>query len=737
MAFRKTTTLQLNTESVQITRQANLEKIAKLSDFNFTPEPGFLYVTTRAISSRVNANNDGWPPEELHNAYRTFIGKPVFVDHNNWDLDRARGVVLDANVHESKLAANYDETWVELLIEVDAEAFPKLAQAIVDGDIYSVSMGADVDYTVCSVCENIAHDPRQFCAHIPQQKGKLIETMDKIAGNKMKKLCYEDCYGVKFFELSFVFEPADESALISDSFLAPKAANRTLAHVRRPSEKIAAYTERMGMVKTADVSTIALPEPVNTLRDEMDCPQCGSEWDGVICQGCGFELPPEGLGDPTSGMAFQQGLLLKQMQQMMQSGQDINTVIMKMEQGGVSPEILAALMQTLQQQQVAQQQAAQQQGAPQQAAPEQGAQDSSQKEEKPKKKKKKNTKKTSGYEGGSSVSRYDSFVKEATLPQDPQYNQDTSTNPATQVGPYGTTDPSVPQGFEQALEPAAAAPAQLQDLDSPDVQGPIGQSTVNVVAEQPGPTGDLPPGTAVGEQVNVHAASVEEITEETEEALRQPEMEKTADVVTQTDVRALDEPPAVDVGADATINVLAPTLQPDQLALADTTDVINDGSETGLPTGPDFRARLQQQFNPFNDAALMPYQPVNPQVTASVESEEALEARIQQRVDSEKTRVLRIANFVDERIDMGLTDSNQKFEEIARFEEMENDTLDGYIQATREVKASDLRQASKRVRVAAVQEDNATVGMPSLGYAPKLASIAEEVDEADDYIAFL
>jgi len=736
MAFRKTTTLQLNTDFAQFTRQANTEKVAKLSDFDFKPEPGFLYVTTRAISSRVNANNDGWPPEELRNGYRTFIGKPVFVDHNNWDLNRARGVVLDASIHESKLAANYDETWVELLIEVDAVAFPKLAQAIVEGKIDAVSMGADVDFTVCSVCDNVAHEPRQFCAHIPQMKGKLVETPDKVAGKKMKKLCYEDCFGVKFFELSFVFEPADESAIISDTYLAPKAANRTLGHVRKEYENLEDYSQRVGMVKTADVAQIALPQPVNTLRDELDCPQCGAEWDGVICQSCGFELPPEGLGDPTAGVAFQQGLLMKQLQQMLQSGMDMNSAIQKMEQGGVSPQLLEVLIQMIGQQEQQQQQ--QQQQQPQQQAPSAGAQDSSKKEEKPKKKKKNTKKKTSGYEGGSSVSRYDSFTKEATLPQDPQYVQDTSGNPGTQVGPYGTTEPSVPQGFEQALEPAAAAPAQLQDLDAPDVQGPIGQSTVNVVAEQPGPTGDLPPGTAVGEQINVHAASAEEeVAEVNEEALRQSEIEKTADVVTQTDVRALDEPPAVDLGADATVNVLSPVLQPDQLALADTTDVINDGAETGLPAGPDFRARLQQQVNPFNEAALYPYQPVNPQVTASVESEEALEARIQQRVDSEKTRVLRIANFVDERIDMGLTEPGQKFEEIARFEGMENDTLDGYIQATREVKASDLRQASKRVRVAAVQEDNATVRMPSLGYAPKTASIAEEIDEADDYIAFL
>jgi hypothetical protein len=244
-----------------------------------------------------------------------------------------------------------------------------------------------------------------------------------------------------------------------------------------------------------------------------------------------------------------------------------------------------------------------------------------------------------------------------------------------------------------------------------------------------------PPGPAVGEQVNVHAANAEQETEEAQEGIA-----KTAEVITQTDVRALDEPPAVNVGADATVNVLAPILQPEQLALADTTDVINDGSETGLPTGPDFRARLVQQINPFNDASLIPYTPVQQQVPLAQQQVQAsviTEEDVEEKVNAAKTRVLRIANFIDERIDMGLTEPDNKFAEVARFEEMDDATLDGYIQATREAKAADIRHASKRVRVAAVQDDNDAVRLPSLGSAPKISSVEEESDEGDLYVAFL
>ena len=337
------------------------------------------------------------------------------------------------------------------------------------------------------------------------------------------------------------------------------------------------------------------------------------------------------------------------------------------------------------------------------------------------------------------MSRFETFEKEATLPQDPPYRQDTS--PAQSVPGYGEAIPggTPPTGIEPGLEPAPAAPAVVQELDAPDVQGPVGQSTVNVVNEQPGPVQTPPPGTAVGEQVNVDGQSAglqsageaylsgkaAAKQEETEEVTEVEEIEKRADVVTQTDVRNLDEPPQVDVGADSTSNVTSVTFQPDQLALADTTDVINDGGETGLPAGPDFRERLPEQVNPFNDVALRPYAA-------------ALEAQAEQRIAAEKTRVLRIANFIDERTEMGLSDPGQKFAEIARFEEMEDATLDGYIQATREFKAHEIKTASKRIRVAsAPEDDNDTNRLPSLGSAPRIAAVAEAFDPADDYVAFI
>src|SRR6476646_3684193 len=142
-------------------------KFAALEDNQ--EEEGYLYVRTRAISSRVNKNNDGWPSEELANGYKTFIGRPVFVDHNNSDPNRTRGVIIDSKLHveDEKTSAldpyyatapdnHKPPTWIEILIEVDAKTYPKLAKKIQSGEIDATSMGANIDRSMCSVCANEA-----------------------------------------------------------------------------------------------------------------------------------------------------------------------------------------------------------------------------------------------------------------------------------------------------------------------------------------------------------------------------------------------------------------------------------------------------------------------------------------------------------------------------------------------------------------------------------------------------
>lgn len=189
-----------------------LMRTAHKASFSYDPKPGFLYVRSRAISSRTNDNFDTFPAPEIEKGWRSFIGKPVFVNHNNENHRRARGVIVDAALHKDANADGSPDTWVEVLMEVDAIHFPKLAQAIVQGHIERTSMGTDVDYSICSFCNNRAATPAEYCKHIPRLKGQRIRRTTG-SGSTEDVLVSEICYGLHFFENSLlVEEPADPTA---------------------------------------------------------------------------------------------------------------------------------------------------------------------------------------------------------------------------------------------------------------------------------------------------------------------------------------------------------------------------------------------------------------------------------------------------------------------------------------------------------------------------------------------
>jgi len=193
-------------------RGDTLLRTAHRATFNYEPREGFLYVRSRAISSRTNDNFDTWPAAELRQAWATFIGKPVFVNHHNKDHRRARGVIIDAVLHEDTAPDGTPDTWVEVLMEVDAVRFPKLAQAILAGDIERTSMGADVGESECSYCGNVATTPDTYCIHVSRHKGQRL-LRKNADGSQEDVLVHEICRKISFFENSLLVEaPADPTA---------------------------------------------------------------------------------------------------------------------------------------------------------------------------------------------------------------------------------------------------------------------------------------------------------------------------------------------------------------------------------------------------------------------------------------------------------------------------------------------------------------------------------------------
>lgn len=296
-------------------RTASLDKISNFHDYRTSD--GYLYARIRAISSRTNKNHDGWPSIELAGSpeifeshshqsadgftveaangnkefgFATFLGKPIFVDHNNSDPKRARGAIVDSklnvlNSREASLDDYYSSedvdpehrppTEVELLLEIDAKKFPKLAKAIEKGEIDGFSMGCDVERSKCSHCGNIATSPDEYCSHIVA-KGAHHD-FKTAEGKRVSRKSYENCYGIKFFEISAVFEPADETAL---------------------TKEIRSSIQHEGENQLPQSFQTQAPDNVDSLRQEQVCPVCGEDMDSDQCKVCGYEAPPKGFDNP-------------------------------------------------------------------------------------------------------------------------------------------------------------------------------------------------------------------------------------------------------------------------------------------------------------------------------------------------------------------------------------------------------------------------------------------------------
>lgn len=172
---------------------------------------GYVAVHTRAVTAGdggLNRNFDYFPSDELEKAAPTYDGCDlVFVDHtytftddeseyeDGIDRSRTRGYVA-AQHYDPDTDALY------LLIMVDKH-FRSLADYILDGSIGAVSMGCTCR-TYCSICGG------EFDDWNPCECGACPTFIGTVRGTD---LVYDVLRGIDFYEISFVFLPADGHAL--------------------------------------------------------------------------------------------------------------------------------------------------------------------------------------------------------------------------------------------------------------------------------------------------------------------------------------------------------------------------------------------------------------------------------------------------------------------------------------------------------------------------------------------
>lgn len=180
---------------------------SKMEDFVFVP-------TVIMPSDIPNTNDIAFPYEQLTRfnletgtvAYKTWVNKPTFVEHDSSNYKAARGIVFDTRFFRT----NYPGIWkVSALLGFDRNKDPALVAGILRGVKDSYSMGAFVRDYECSICgRSLA---KGGCEHLTYMEPRANIFM--VSGKP--KLAYYKVVDMLGAEVSSVAVPAYYSA--SDS----------------------------------------------------------------------------------------------------------------------------------------------------------------------------------------------------------------------------------------------------------------------------------------------------------------------------------------------------------------------------------------------------------------------------------------------------------------------------------------------------------------------------------------
>jgi len=182
-----------------------------------TKHPTALFFRAKAIVADLpNTNGDYFSEEEITGAYKSFEGVPFFTNHDNQNVENARGKIIFAEYVPEEKA-------VYTIAFIDREAFPHICRSIEEEYVTGVSMGCSVEYSVCNICENKAEKVDEYCPHIQNRKGRTFSgTARNVNTGEVKQfrneLVFEYNHGIKFIELSAVVDPAEPSCRIEGIF---------------------------------------------------------------------------------------------------------------------------------------------------------------------------------------------------------------------------------------------------------------------------------------------------------------------------------------------------------------------------------------------------------------------------------------------------------------------------------------------------------------------------------------
>jgi len=169
---------------------------------NLKPKPDHVYLLTIAMTAGeffgANKNGDYFREQDLKKYYKDFKGAGVFWNHDNKDMSKSSGKVIEAFYNEHMHR-------VELIIEFHKDKARYIPSYIKDKKPIAVSMGLKTSSEVCCICGNVTRNSYATrCSHLKYQMNQVLDDGRKVYAISNTPL--------KIFDISVVFNPADRTA---------------------------------------------------------------------------------------------------------------------------------------------------------------------------------------------------------------------------------------------------------------------------------------------------------------------------------------------------------------------------------------------------------------------------------------------------------------------------------------------------------------------------------------------
>jgi len=173
---------------------------ADIRDFVIVPVPSI-------ITSIPNTNGDSaslaqlteFNPEFGNLTYQTWRGKPTFVEHDNKDITKARGVILDTYLRPLPRFPKFAK--LVKLLAFDRTKDAQLVANILSNQVSTYSMGMYYSSYTCPICgARVGKGIGAPCIHTRPGRPTYQQPDGRLA--------YRMCEGLVGFETSVVLDPA-------------------------------------------------------------------------------------------------------------------------------------------------------------------------------------------------------------------------------------------------------------------------------------------------------------------------------------------------------------------------------------------------------------------------------------------------------------------------------------------------------------------------------------------------